>query len=78
MLLEDTGLDIAPCIRHAYPLLMTLHLFPYPAAQNNEAWDDESVFGCVCDSSWPVGLASGETQVPEWFGPDCSQSKLWG
>lgn len=36
------------------------------------AWDFESNFGCVCDSSWEVGLASGETQQPEYFGADCS------
>jgi len=29
----------------------------------------------LCDSSWTVGLDSGETQEPEWFGPDCSLSK---
>lgn len=32
-------------------------------------------FGCVCDSSWAVGLGNGETQQSEWFGPDCSMSK---
>mmetsp|Transcript_19420 Transcript_19420/g.77336 ORF Transcript_19420/g.77336 Transcript_19420/m.77336 type:complete len:106 (-) Transcript_19420:160-477(-) len=30
------------------------------------------IFGCVCDSSWPVGLGAGERQEPEWFGYDCS------
>ena len=39
---------------------------------NKHTWDAEKIFGCVCESSWPVGMASGETQVPEWFGPDCS------
>ena len=29
-------------------------------------------YGCVCDSSWTVGLGSGERQEPEWFGADCS------
>jgi hypothetical protein len=28
------------------------------------------IYGCVCDSSWTVGLASGQTQQPEYFGPD--------
>lgn len=36
------------------------------------AWDSDHIYGCVCDSSWPVGLRDGETQDPEWFGPDCS------
>ena len=30
------------------------------------------LYGCVCDSAWPVGLGKGQTQEPEWFGPDCS------
>ncbi|KAG5191440.1 hypothetical protein JKP88DRAFT_174597, partial [Tribonema minus] len=36
-----------------------------------EAWDAQLTFGCLCDSSWPVGLGSGETQVAEYFGPHC-------
>ncbi|KAJ8600993.1 hypothetical protein CTAYLR_010083 [Chrysophaeum taylorii] len=38
----------------------------------SHAWDATRLFGCVCDSSWPVGLESGEWNTPEWFGPDCS------
>jgi hypothetical protein len=40
------------------------------------AWDSEKLFGCVCDSSWKVGLGANETQEPEWFGADCSLRKL--
>lgn len=36
------------------------------------AWDYDSMFGCYCDSSWEVGYGAGETQLAEWFGPDCS------
>jgi hypothetical protein len=43
--------------------------------QDNGAWDDDFIYGCVCDSSWKVGLLAGETQTPEWFGADCSLSK---
>lgn len=50
----------------------------YGINNNNEAWDDESIYGCVCDSSWPVGLGSGQKQVPEWFGPDCSMKHCPG
>jgi hypothetical protein len=39
----------------------------------NTPWDDEKIFGCLCDSEWPVGLGSGQRQASEWFGPDCSQ-----
>ncbi|CAM9380098.1 unnamed protein product, partial [Ascophyllum nodosum] len=35
-------------------------------------WDEDMIYGCVCDSSWEVGLGAGQTQEPEWFGPDCS------
>ena len=40
-----------------------------------EQWDHDKIFGCVCDSSWTVGINAGETQTSEWFGPDCSLSK---
>ena len=36
------------------------------------AWDAHKLYGCLCDSSWAVGLGAGERQSPEWFGPDCS------
>jgi|TARA_B110000090_G_C13207017_1_gene379277 hypothetical protein len=36
------------------------------------AWDRETMRKCVCDSSWKVGLQRGQTQLSEWFGPDCS------
>jgi len=42
------------------------------AHDSNETWDHGIMQGCVCDSSWPVGLKAGETQTPEYFGPDCS------
>jgi hypothetical protein len=29
----------------------------------------------VCDSSWEVGWLRGQTQLPEYFGADCSQRK---
>eukprot|EP00968_Pinguiococcus_pyrenoidosus_P002694 scaffold149_cov315-Pinguiococcus_pyrenoidosus.AAC.32 len=44
----------------------------YAGAERSTTWDQSMIFGCVCDSSWPVGLASGQRQEPEWFGPDCS------
>jgi hypothetical protein len=36
-----------------------------------KAWDDNTHYACVCDSSWPVGLLSGDTQQAEFFGPFC-------
>jgi hypothetical protein len=35
-------------------------------------WDEDKIQGCVCDSSWPVGYGSGQLQLPQWWGPDCS------
>ena len=44
----------------------------YEGNEDSTTWDEEMLYGCVCDSSWTVGLGSGQTQEPEWFGPDCS------
>lgn len=35
-------------------------------------WEATLAVGCLCDSSWQVGLRAGQYQEPEWFGPDCS------
>ena len=39
---------------------------------SNVQWDADMLFGCVCDSSWSVGLGASDTQQAEYFGPDCS------
>ena len=39
------------------------------------SWDRDAMRSCVCDSSWKVGLERGQTQLSEWFGPDCSQRR---
>lgn len=44
----------------------------YEGNEDSTTWDEDKIYGCLCDSSWSVGLGSGETQEPEWFGPDCS------
>ena len=44
----------------------------HAAGRNDATWDATRLFGCVCDSSWPVGLGANETQEPEFFGADCS------
>lgn len=43
------------------------------STDSTTTWDAHRIYGCVCDSSWSVGWDSGETQVTEWFGPDCSR-----
>jgi hypothetical protein len=40
----------------------------------DKAWDADIMYGCVCDSAWSVGLGDSETQLPEYFGADCSLS----
>lgn len=46
----------------------------YGSAQGMDtiAWDHQTMRGCVCSSKWLVGFGAGETQLGEWFGPDCS------
>lgn len=48
--------------------------FEYGTAETitTTTWDANAMTGCLCDSSWDVGMASGQTQFPEWFGADCS------
>lgn len=45
----------------------------YTGDEDTTRWDQNMIFGCVCDSSWQVGLGEGERQEPEWFGNDCSK-----
>jgi hypothetical protein len=44
----------------------------YDGYEDTITWDQDKIYGCVCDSSWAVGLGDAETQTPEYFGPDCS------
>ena len=55
----------------AFPLRNTL-TFQYLDDGTAATWDAKMNRGCLCDSGWSVGLDSGETQLAEWFGPDCS------
>ena len=60
-------------ISHALPLDDGSNA-EYGFDRSGAAWDGNSMTGCVCDSSWPVGIADGQTQLPEYFGADCSLS----
>ena len=44
----------------------------YEGSASSTTWDESIGVGCLCDSSWTVGLGAGETQAPEFFGADCS------
>ena len=47
----------------------------YGGSSLTTTWDENRIYGCLCDSSWPVGLAHGQFQRGEYFGPDCSQRR---
>ena len=44
----------------------------YEGKKDTTRWDQDMIYGCICDSSWDVGLGAGQVQEPEYFGPDCS------
>eukprot|EP01036_Dinobryon_divergens_P032030 gene32030-41538_t len=59
----------------ALPLSDLSYRYNLPSTYSNmttRTWDSDKIYGCLCDSSWDVGLASNQTQEPEWFGADCS------
>jgi len=59
----------------AFPLSAATTYTGYDATTT---WDEDKIYGCVCDSAWTVGLASGQYQTAEWFGPDCSLKRCPG
>ena len=56
-----------------YPLGSTT--FSYSGAETSTTWDQDKSFGCLCHSSWPVGLLAGQSQLGEWYGADCSNRR---
>jgi hypothetical protein len=76
---DCSGHGICTSIKQMARLSYALPLAPntfYEGYDDSITWDEDMSYGCVCDSSWEVGLGSGQTQQPEWFGPDCSKSKF--
>mmetsp|Transcript_14476 Transcript_14476/g.25946 ORF Transcript_14476/g.25946 Transcript_14476/m.25946 type:complete len:299 (-) Transcript_14476:51-947(-) len=47
----------------------------YGGFPTTTTWDQDMITTCYCDSSWSVGLANGETQLPEYFGPFCERRR---
>jgi hypothetical protein len=45
----------------------------YEGSPTTTTWDEDQIYLCQCDSSWTVGLGSGETQMSEYFGPGCAK-----
>ena len=52
-----------------FPLSLATTYVGFPTTTT---WDEDRGYACSCDSSWTVGLGSGERQASEWFGRDCS------
>ena len=42
--------------------------------EHTGVWDWNTMMGCACDSSWPVGFGPGEYQLGEYYGADCSKN----
>lgn len=78
----DSLFETHPPERHSYSngsrmsaTTLPVSIFSSPTRAGEDdtvTWDEEMIYGCVCDSKWEVGLGAGQTQEPEWFGPDCS------
>ena len=52
-------------------LPLTTRAFKYYSTNTTNTWDEDLGHMCVCDSGWPVGLQSNQTQLAEWFGVAC-------
>ena len=46
-------------------------------ARTTTAWDYNTMYACLCNSSWPVGYNAHEYQLAEYFRADCSYSKYF-
>lgn len=60
-------------LTNAFPLRSsaTTEKYYYRTTVDSSTWDGDSSRACVCDSTWSVGLGSGQTQLAEFFGPAC-------
>lgn len=58
-----------------YEAITDINVYGTLNERNASAWDHSAVRGCVCTSSWPVGFGSGEQQLGEYYGADCSKRK---
>lgn len=72
---DCSGHGVCVSIKQMAQMANALPLAPdtyYEGDEDYTTWDEDMNYGCVCDSSWSVGLGSGQVQEPEWFGADCS------
>jgi len=57
---------------NALPLSTTARRYETNFANGTRtSWDADLGHGCVCDSSWKVGLTANTTQLGEFLGPAC-------
>jgi hypothetical protein len=49
--------------------------YKYSNQLSTSAWDDNTMWGCHCESSWVVGLGAGQVQATEYFGPLCDKHR---
>jgi hypothetical protein len=61
-------------LKDAMPLAESTFVYG-PASSDTRLWDETRVYGCHCDSSWPVGIDAGETQDAEYYGPGCERRR---
>jgi hypothetical protein len=47
----------------------------YEGFEDEHTWDSDKLFGCVCDSTWPVGYGNGQRQLAEWHGRACEKKR---
>lgn len=46
--------------------------YSYGGLPGTVTWDEDKIYGCVCDSAWEVGYGAGQTQAAQFYGTDCS------
>jgi hypothetical protein len=73
------GFEGAACERRACPnrcsdrgYCASMRNFARLTNNLKEYPDFPVLYGCICDSSWPVGNSANQTQQAEFFGSDCS------
>ena len=67
---------MADLSRHDNPYTSKDIVYGSVRQEDGGAWDHDVIYGCICDSSWPVGFDFHEWQLSQYFGPDCSLSKF--
>lgn len=62
-------------LEYAMPLMESHFSYGESVLRDTTAWDGDIMHVCVCDSNWDVGLKKYQSQLPEYFGADCSMRR---